>query len=110
MASSKPGKPCKVFDWERAAHLLQATGATTAVAGLYYNWHETKVLLIVAGKPVAVEPIWDAKLGSEWDTPILTYVDAMARYHEIDCFLPVDQACPIRVPPVFWPVVDQVRA
>lgn len=62
------GEPLMVFDWDKAARLIRASGAQEARAGLQNDWEYTGGTILRDGEPV-LDP--GTYLASTWATPEL---------------------------------------
>lgn len=68
IGAANRGKPCKVFDWEKAARLIKERNPKKASAGLSEDWEYTAGTIYRDG-----EPVYDSYtyLASTWATPEL---------------------------------------
>ena len=61
-------EPSMVFDWDKAAMLINKHQPASAGAGLAGDWNHTCGEIYRDGKPLPREEIW-AYLSSNWATP-----------------------------------------
>jgi hypothetical protein len=78
MGEANRGKELKVFDWDKAATLIEKSGYKDASAGLAGDWEWTGGEIFTDGKPDMESYTY---LASTWATPEIE-IDGM-RY---DCF------------------------
>ena len=70
MGKANSDKEPMVFDWDKAAKIIQERGATKASAGLSGDWEYTGGEILENGKPVPQEKTY-TYLASTWATPEL---------------------------------------
>ena len=80
MGQANRENPLRVFDWDKAAHILRYRNSTEASAGLEGDWEWTGGLILKDGRPVPPEETY-TYLASTWATPLLD-VDG----DEIECW------------------------
>lgn len=68
MGEANRGKELMVFDWDKAARIIKERGATTASAGLRFDWDWTGGLILCDGKPYNDGSTY---LASTWAVPEL---------------------------------------
>lgn len=77
------GKELMVFDWDKAALIIDTYNPKWAEAGLKHDMDNTSGTIYEDGKPVMDDYTY---LASTWATPILVLTDNDYKTTEIECF------------------------
>lgn len=85
------GKTVKIFDWDKAAHIIGKGNTIEAVAGLKEDLEYTQGTIYYAdsGIPEEADAEYCMYLASRWATPILQVTTSEFGCVEHDCFVVV---------------------
>lgn len=82
LGAANRGREQKVFDWDKAAHLIKMYGVKEAGAGLRGDYGNTGGDIFYEGKPVINSYTY---LASTWATPIIKLWDYENGFGESGC-------------------------